>query len=109
MDRGCSGIISAVSHENASADTQTQLKWTEITQIPALSSGPHSFLVFLLRPHCCQIQVPVQHFADLPLPRPAPVQWIFSGIFCSRLGGTAPNLTLFLTPVYFATAAKTGC
>lgn len=83
------------------SDTWKCLSWLSGTaQMDRDHSAPHSFLAFLLRPRCSQIQVPVQHFAALlSLPRPTPGQWIFSGIFCSGLGGTAPNLMVFFTPV----------
>lgn len=90
------------------SDTWKCLSWLSGTaQMDRDHSAPHSFLAFLLRPRCSQIQVPVQHFAALlSLPRPTPVQWIFSGILLKTWWHSTKPHGVFHSS---ATAATPGC
>lgn len=110
-DMGCSGIIWSDPDGNTSTDTQAQFTRTEMTQKPALSSGPHSFLAFPLRFCCCQIQFPVQHFENLlSLAQTCTCAMVFLwNILLKTSWHSIKPHSVFHPSAYFATVAKPGC
>lgn len=92
------------------ADTQAQFKWTEITQKPALNSGP---LFPCFPPDASLLPNPG---SSPPLCRPSftaqtctcAMAFLWNILLKIWWNSTKPH-SVFHSSVYFATAANTGC